>query len=274
VKINYVRSGSEGKQAVLLIHGWPETSYAWHKVAPLLSEHTLIMPDLRGLGDSSVPADGYDKKTIAGDLVRLVVDILKLDRIFVVGHDWGGVVAFFTAAGLGTKCLGLAVLDVTIPGSPSINFSQDGKRWHHRFNQQPNLPEALVTGREDAYFNYFFDNYGSKPGVIDPDAINEYMRTYSDSSRLPASFAYYRNIPKDIEDARSIRLSVPVLALGGADSYGRGEEPVASLKDFAADVQGGSIANCGHWLPEEQPVEVAERLKSFFAYCLKPVKNA
>jgi len=268
VEINYFRVGTRKEQTVLLIHGWPETSYAWRKVAPLLADYDLIIPDLRGLGGSSTPAAGYDKKTLAHDLVRLVLEHLSVKSLFVVGHDWGGVVAFFVAAELGRRCLGLTVFDVTVPGSPSINFSQDGRRWHHRFNQQEGLAEALVTGRERTFMTWFYENYGAKPGVIDPDAVDQYMKSYSISSRLPASFAYYRTIEDDVRNAKSVRIDVPVLALGGADSYGRGEECVASLKDYAADVQGGSIAACGHWIPEEQPEIVADRLQEFFSYCL------
>lgn len=270
VQIHYLRAGSRAGEKILLIHGWPQTSMVWAKVAPLLSGYDLIIPDLRGLGDSSIPSGGYDKKTIATDLQKLVLNQLGIEKLYVVGHDWGGVVAFFVAAALGKQCLGMAMLDVTVPGSPSVNFGQDGKRWHHRFNQSEGLAETLIRGNEEAYFTWFFRNFGYRADAILQDDLNEYLRSYCDPKRLPACLAYYRTIPEDIENAREIaksKLQMPVLGLGGAESYGRGGEPVRSLTDYSDDVHGGEIPECGHWIPEEQPNVLASKLEQFFSYC-------
>jgi pimeloyl-ACP methyl ester carboxylesterase len=270
VRLHYRRAGSGKRETVLLIHGWPQTSRAWSKVAPLLDQYDLIMPDLRGLGDSSIAAHGYDKKTLAADLCKLVTGTLGIREMFVVGHDWGGVVAFFAAAALEKQCLGMAMLDVTVPGSPSISFGQDGKRWHHQFHQTDGLAQMLIGGNERAYFSWFFRTFGFREDAVHPDDIEEYLRTYSEPERLSAILAYYRTIPEDIENAREIqrkKLAMPVLGLGGADSFGRGGEPVKSLTDYSNDVHGGAIAECGHWIPEEQPEVLAEKLEQFFSYC-------
>ncbi|RWR02628.1 hypothetical protein ED28_07115 [[Pantoea] beijingensis] len=271
VKLHYIRAGEATKEPILLVHGWPETHEAWSTLAPYLADHDLIIPDLRGLGQSSIPREGYDKKTIAEDLVQLVRDHLKLPAVYVVGHDWGGVVAFYVAVKLAEKCLGMAMLDVTVPGSPSVNFSQSGKRWHHNFNQSKGLAETLIAGNERAYFQWFFDNFTHNHTAMKKIDTERYIESYSKPERWKASLEYYRSIPIDLENAqaqlREPKLTCPVLGLGGNEAFGRKNEPVISLTDFAYDVQGGVIDNCGHWLPEEQPEKIAEWLDTFFAYC-------
>ena len=162
----------------------------------------------------------------------------------------------------------LAILDVAIPGDGSPNISQGGRRWHHAFHQTPGLPEALVEGREDIYLGWFYRNYGHRPDVIPEADIAEYLRCYRQPGAMGAGFAYYRALPQDIADneavAATFKLPMPVLALGGADSWGRGYEVIESLQRLASDVRGGVIENCGHWMPEEQPQALAERLLAFF----------
>ncbi|MBQ5265165.1 alpha/beta hydrolase [Klebsiella pneumoniae] len=276
VRLHYVRAGEATKEPILFVHGWPETHQAWANLSTHFADHDLIIPDLRGLGQSSIPDEGYDKKTIAEDLVKLVCDHLKLPALYVVGHDWGGVVAFYVAAQLADKCLGMAMLDVTIPGSPSVNFSQSGKRWHHNFNQSDNLAEILINGNERAYFQWFFDNFTYNHSAMQNVDIEHYIESYSLAERWKASLKYYRSIPVDLENAQAQlkepKLNCPVLGLGGNEAFGRRNEPVISLTDFAHDVQGGVIEQCGHWLPEEQPELVAKWLKTFFAYC-RPKKD-
>lgn len=256
---------------VVLLHGWPQTWYEWRKLMPLLAGHyRLIAPDLPGLGDSSKPVDGYDKKTLARDLVEMC-EQLQLGRFHLVGHDWGGPTAFALACAAAASVRTLTILDVTIPGiGPDI--SQGGKRWHHAFHMTPDLPEALVTGREREYLSWFYEAFSWRRGAITADDVDEYLRCYRQLGALRAGFAYYRNIPVDQADNRAAfdagsRLTMPVLALGGArtEARGRGEEPLESLRLFATDVRGGVIPDCGHFIPEEQPELLAEALLEFFA---------
>ncbi len=266
VRLHYVTAGSGFP--VVLLHGWPQSWYEWRHIIPGLAERfQVIAPDLRGLGDSSRPAGGYDKKTIGGDIWRLVHDVLGLSAFHLVGHDWGGPTAYAVASAHPEAVRKLAILDVTIPGDGSPNISQGGRRWHHAFHQTLDLPEALIAGREEIYFGWFYRNYGARP--LDDGEIAEYLRTYRQPGALRAGFSYYRAIPADIADnaakvAAGFKLPMPVLALGGDRSWGRRMEVVESLRRLALDVRGGVIENCGHWMPEEQPEALLGRLLEFF----------
>lgn len=267
VRLHYVTAGTGFP--VVLLHGWPQSWYEWRKIMPdLASRYRVIAPDLRGLGDSSRPTDGYDKKTVANDIWRLVHDVLGVDRFFLVGHDWGGPTAYALAAAHPDAVRKLVILDVTIPGDGSPNISQGGRRWHHAFHQTPDLPEALVAGREDIYFGWFYRNYGARPDALSDADIAEYLRVYRQPGTLRSGFSYYRAIPRDIADnsatSAAFKLPMPVLALGGDRSWGRGLEVVESLRRLAVDVRGGVVENCGHWMPEEQPRELTQRLLAFF----------
>ena len=268
VRLHYVTAG-DGFPVVLL-HGWPQSWYEWRHIIPALArDYRVIAPDLRGLGDSSRPAGGYDKQTVGHDIWRLVHEHLGIDAFYLVGHDWGGPTAYAVAAAHPDAVRKLAILDVTIPGDGSPNISQGGRRWHHAFHQTLDLPEALVTGREDIYFGWFYRNYGHHPNVIPEADIAEYLRVYRQIGALRAGFAYYRAIPLDIAAnaaiARNFKLPMPVLALGGDSGWGRGMEVVESLRRMATDVRGGVITNCGHWMPEEQPEVLLAHLTAFFA---------
>ena len=268
VVLHFVRAG-EGDPVVLL-HGWPQTWYAWHKIIPSLAQrYSVIAPDLRGLGDSSRPSGGYDKATIAQDIAKLLHEHLGIDRYFLVGHDWGGPVAFCLAATYPDAVRKLVMLDTAVPGDGSGTFSQHGRRWHHAFHQTPDLPEALVAGREDIYLGWFYQHYGYQPGAIGPEAIEEYLRTYRQDGALRAGFAYYRALEQDIAHNQSLlergKLKMPVLALGGGKAFGRGADTFESLQRVALDVRGGVIEDCGHWMPEEKPEQIATALLDFFA---------
>ena len=267
VRLHYVTAGSGFP--VVLLHGWPQSWYEWRHVIPGLAERfQVIAPDLRGLGDSSKPADGYDKKTVGGDIWRLVHDVLGLDAFYLVGHDWGGPTAYAVAAAHPEAVKKLAILDVSIPGDGSPNMSQGGRRWHHAFHQTLDLPEALITGREEIYFGWFYRNYGARPDVISEADIAEYLRVYRQPGALRAGFSYYRAIPKDMADnaetAARFKLPMPVLGLGGDRSWGRRTDVIESLQRLAVNVQGGVVENCGHWMPEEQPAELLRQLLEFF----------
>jgi pimeloyl-ACP methyl ester carboxylesterase len=267
VILHYLEAG-EGPPVVLL-HGIPQTSHEWRHVVPhLASSHRVIAPDLRGLGDSSRPAGGYDKRTIGADIVALVRDHLGLERIFLVGHDWGGPVAFSIAAHHPDLVRRLAILDVVIPGDGG-DFSQGGRRWHHALFRTLELPEALFTGREDLLLTWFFRTYGHLPDCIPEPDKREYLRCYTQPGAMRAMFEFYRALPRDAADNQAVlkggKIRMPVLALGGDKSFGRGMEVIESLRRVAEDVRGGLVPNSGHWLPEEQPGFVAAQLLDFFA---------
>lgn len=267
VRMHYVTAGAG--EPVVLLHGWPQTWYEWRGIIDRLAPHyRLIAPDLRGLGDTSRPASGYDKKTIAADVWELVHRELKLDDFYLVGHDWGGPTAYSLAAHHPDAVKKLAIIDVTIPGDGGPDISQGGKRWHHAFNRTPELPEALVTGREAVYLGWFYRTFAHRAEVMTDEVVAEFLRCYRDPESLAAGFRYYRAVPQDVADNAAMiarfKLPMPVLALGGAESWGRRMEVLESLQRVALDVRGGMIENCGHFVPEEQPDELAQRLMDFF----------
>lgn len=256
--VHFLHSGTG--EPVLLIHGWPQTSHCWRGAIPAIAlTHTVVVPDLRGLGQTHDPDSGYDKRSIAADLVKLMRDELGHERFHVVGHDWGGIVAFLLAAYHPEVAQSLTVVDVAVPSAATPLMSQGGRRWHHPFHQTPDLPEALVAGREATYLGWFFDNYGASPDAIGEEDRAEYVRWYSDPKRLRAGFGYYRSFEQDKADCSAASLlSVPVLAVGGALGFGRGNEVAQSLRPLTAgEVHEHIVESAGHWVPEEQPDELA-----------------
>ena len=267
VSLHYVTAGAGfgERPPIVLLHGWPETWYEWRHVMPRLAAagHPVIAPDLRGLGDSSRPLEGYDKRTVSEDVFRLLTGHLGLDRWHCVGHDWGGPVTFALGAWHPEPMLTMTIIDVVIPGDGG-DFSQGGRRWHHAFHRTPDLPEALVTGRERAYLGWFYREFAWRRDAIDAEAVDEYLRTYTEPGALRAGFAYYRNLSRDAADNRALletgfRLPMPVLAMGGgkAESRGRATEPEESMRRVARDVTGVVIEESGHFVPEEQPEAVS-----------------
>jgi pimeloyl-ACP methyl ester carboxylesterase len=270
VTMHYLTAGRG--DPVVLLHGIPQSSHLWRPIMSSLADrYSFIAPDLRGLGDTSRPLAGYDKKTVANDVWELVNGKLGIDRFFVVGHDWGGPVAFALAAQHREAVRGLAILDVTIPGD-GAEMSQGGRRWHHPLFRTPDLPEALLLGREHIYLDWLFANYGYRSNAVSAEDQAEYRRTYTQPGGLRALLSYYRAYPADAADnaqwiARHGKLRMPVIALGGDKSFGRGLQPLESLKQMAENVRGGIIPNSGHWVCEEAPDIVSAALVEFFQSC-------
>ena len=265
VRLHYVTAGRG--PAVVLLHGWPQTWYMWRDVMPgLAGRYRVIAPDLRGLDDSSRPVEGYDKKTLAQDVWRLVHDVLGEDELFVVGHDWGGPTAFAIAAQHRDAVKCLAIFDVPVPGDGTpVMFAN---RWHHGLHWELDFPEALTAGREDIYLGFFYRNWGGRLDAISAEAEREYLRAYRQPGAMRAGFNLYRATPQDVADNQAFlsegKLKMPVLCYGGALGRGRGALAIESWRRIAEDVRGGVVEDCGHWIPEERPEWVAEQLLAFF----------
>jgi pimeloyl-ACP methyl ester carboxylesterase len=269
IQLHYVIGGHG--DPVVLLHGWPETWYEWHRVMPALAKnYTVIAPDLRGLGDSSKPLTGYDGKTVAEDIHQLVGK-LGFKTIFLVGHDIGTQVAYSYAAAHPSEVKRLAVMDLPIPGFTLPRL--EGKIWWFVFHQTPNVPEALVQGKELIYLSWFYHSLTYNPAAITQAAINEYVSHYSAPGGMRAGFEYYRAFPQDAiqnQNYSKTKLTMPVLALGGGyfPTFGGTitmPTVIYGMKILAQNVQGITVPNSGHFIPEEQPVFLVKSLNNFFS---------
>ena len=261
VRLHYVVAG-DGPPVVLL-HGWPQTWYEWrHLVADLATDYTVVAPDLRGMGDSEKAAGGYDKDTVATD-VRELVHHLGYDSVLLVGHDWGMPTAYAYAAQYRDEVRALAVMEAVLPGIREAEKPRP--LWHVFFHQVRDLPERLVSGNERAYLSWFYRELSADPAAIGSEARDEYVRCYSSPGGLRGGFEYYRAYSTDAENNRvhaETPLEMPVLALGGEHSFG--EMTVRDVEAVATDVDGEVVPGTGHWIPEERPEFLAERLGGFF----------
>ncbi len=254
---------------LLLVHGWPETWYAWRLVMPALArDFEVIAVDQRGIGLSDKPAAGYDTGTLAADLVELM-DALGHERFSVVGHDTGFAIGYALAADYPERVERIALAE--IPGPPNSAASPpaflpdplNNKLWHIPFNRVENLPEQLIAGREDIYFGYEFAVQG---GNVPDDAIAYYVGMLSNPESLHGSLGWYRafgaTLAQNDERAKT-PLTMPVLAIGGERSYGDHVEH--AMHALAADVQGVVIPGAGHWVAEEAPEQLLDALSGFLA---------
>ena len=190
IQMHYVIGGKG--EPVILLHGWPETWYEWRHIMPSLAKnYTVIAPDLRGLGDSSKPLNGYDGKTVAEDIHQLVTQ-LRFKTVFLVGHDIGTQVAYSYAAAHPTEVKRLVVMDLTIPGFEPVGMMPI---WWRSFHQTPDIPETLVQGKEMMYVSWFYRNLVYNPSAITQTDINEFVSHYSAPGGMHAGFEYYRAFP-------------------------------------------------------------------------------
>ena len=263
-------TGGDGPP-LLLVHGWPQTWYAWRMLMPTLAQDfSVIAVDQRGIGLSGKPHDGYDTATLANDLVALM-DALGHQRFALYGTDVGMPIAYALTVDHLERVERLVVSEAPLPGiSPSpplfLPPQLNERLWHLAFNQLPKVNEQLVAGREDIFFGAEFDASAGTNKLPD-DAVRYYIDTLAaDPDHLRGSFEFYRAIPTTIaqnEKRKERRLTLPVLAIGGAESSGEG---VGNTMKLAADnVQTLVIPGCGHWVAEQAPEELLAALTAFLA---------
>jgi pimeloyl-ACP methyl ester carboxylesterase len=262
VKLHYLTAGHG--PAVILLHGYAETSLMWRPIIPKLAERfTVIAPDLPGIGDSAIPKDGLDMKSAAirmHDLARS----LGVQKAEVVGHDIGLMVAYAYAAQFPTEVAKLVVMDAFLPGVAGWEaVYNDPNIWHFRFNGP--TPEALVQGRERVYFAYFWNDLAADKTRSLPQADREaYIAAYSRPGRMHAGWAYFvsfQQAAKDFAQLSQTRLTMPVLVIGGEKSLG--EVLSQQMKLVASDVTVVVLKNTGHWVMEERPAETTDALLKF-----------
>jgi pimeloyl-ACP methyl ester carboxylesterase len=259
----HVRIGGKGP-AVVLLHGYGETGDMWAPLAAeLAARHTVIVPDLRGMGLSSHPAGGYDKKTQADDVAG-VLNELKIDRVDLVTHDIGNMVGYAFAAQYPQRVTKFVLMDAPLPGiGPWEEVLKNPLLWHFRFGG-PDM-ERLVAGRERIYLDRFWNEFSADPKKFSEESREHYAKLYARPGAMHAGFAQFAAFDQDARDNQSLlakgKLTMPVLAIGGEKSFG---PMMATVMRFAAsNVEEMTIPQAGHWLMEEQPQATVAAVRAF-----------
>jgi pimeloyl-ACP methyl ester carboxylesterase len=262
----HVRVGGTGP-AVVLLHGYGETGDMWAPLAQgLVHDHTVVVPDLRGLGLSSRPEAGFDKKTQAGDVAG-VLDALKIDRADLVTHDIGNMVGYAFAVQHPERVRRFVLIDAPVPGiGPWDEILKNPLLWHFRFGG-PDM-ERLVAGRERIYLDRFWNEFSATPSRFSEAAREHYARLYALPGAMHSGFAQFAAFDQDAVDNKAFlaargKLGMPVLAIGGEKSFG---PMMATVMRFAAsDVTEGIIPDSGHWIMEENPTATSAMVRAFLA---------
>jgi pimeloyl-ACP methyl ester carboxylesterase len=259
----YVRVGGAGP-AVVLLHGFGETGDMWAPLAAqLMRDHLVIVPDLRGLGLSSRPAGGYDKKTQAEDLAG-VLDSLKIDKVDLVTHDIGNMVGYAFAAQHPERVKKFVVIDAPLPGvGPWDDIVRSHALWHFSF-YGPDA-ERLVKGRERIYLDRFWNEFSADPKKFDEASRKHYAKLYAAAGAMHAGFEQFKAFDQDAADNKAFvakaMLTMPVLAIGGEKSFGPMMGTV--MRAAASNVQTAVVPNSGHWVMEENPAATIKLIEDF-----------
>lgn len=261
----HVRVGGAGP-AVVLVHGYGDTGDMWAPLAAaLVGKHTVIVPDLRGMGLSAVADSGFEKKNQAKDIAD-VLDVLHVERADIIGHDIGNMVAFAFAERYPERTSSLVMMDAPVPGvGPWDDILKSPLLWHFRFGGHD--MERLVQGRERIYLDRFWNDFSANPARFDEASRAHYAELYAKPGRMHAGFAQFAAFDQDVLDNRAAvgrgRLQMPVLAIGGDHSLG---STMAYIMRFAADnVREVVVPDSGHWLMEEQPKATVAAIVEFLS---------
>jgi haloacetate dehalogenase len=269
IKMHYAEAG-DGPPVVLL-HGFPETWYAWrHQIESLRKRYRLIMPDLRGYGATDKPPTGYDKRTMAND-IRTLMTSLGIERAAIVGHDRGARVGLRLAKDSPEVVVRFAALD-NIPTRVlfgNMNAASAQAAWFFLFQGIRDLPEALIQGREELWLRHLLTGWAYNPETFTESDIATYVRAYAQPGGLRGAFEDYRawreDVAQDQED-KQVKLRCPTLALWGAEFEAAKMGDMAEVwRGFAEDLTTAPIALAGHLPQEEQPSAVNAALATFLA---------
>jgi len=260
----HVRVGGKGP-AVTLIHGYGETGDMWAPMAAdLMKDHTVVVPDLRGMGLSAHPAGGFDKKNQAVDIAQ-VLDTLKIDKTDLVTHDIGNMVGFAFAAQYRDRVGRFVLIDAPVPGvGPWEEILKNPLLWHFRFGG-PDM-ERLVAGRERIYLDRFWNEFSANPKNFDEASRRHYAKLYARPGAMHSGFAQFAAFDQDAVDNKAFlsekgKLTVPVMAIGGEKSFGPTMAVV--MRSAADNVTEGVIPGSGHWIMEENPDATVKMVRGF-----------
>ncbi|KAF2168546.1 hypothetical protein M409DRAFT_36338 [Zasmidium cellare ATCC 36951] len=249
----------QAKGTILLIHGFPQTNYQFRRVITPLAKrgYNVIVPNYRGAGASSKPWNGYTKKEMAADLHTLVERLGVKGKVHVVGHDIGGMIAHAYAMQYPNDTASIIWGECPIPGSPSYDkMKNDLVVWHFTFQNIPDLPEALVQGRERIYIKHFFDRLAQNPNAISTYDLDVYTDAYAAAGAMRAGFNVYRTFEQDVVDNRKLlqengKSSVPCLTLWGGKSFADEATALEMSNYFFEQSRFASIPGAGHYIAKE-----------------------
>lgn len=260
----HVRVGGRGP-AVILLHGYGETGDMWSPMAAdLMRDHTVIVPDLRGLGLSSKPTSGFDKKSQSADIVA-VMDKLGIVKADLVTHDIGNMVGFAFAIQNSDRVRRFVLIDAPVPGvGPWDEILKEPLLWHFRFGGAD--MERLVAGRERIYLDRFWNEFSADPKKFSELSRQHYARLYAMPGAMHSGFEQFHAFDQDAIDNRAFlakhgKLTMPVLALGGEKSFGLKMAEV--MRGGADDVTAAIVPGSGHWIMEENPVATIKLVRDF-----------
>src|SRR5437660_6258103 len=262
LRLQYLAAGHG--PAILLLHGYAETSRMWRPLMPRLAAHfTVIAPDLPGIGGSDIPTDGLDM-TRAASRIHALVKGVGVEKAQVVGHDIGLMVAYAYAAQFPAEVEKLALMDAFLPGVDGWEAIYNNPTiWHFRFNGP--TPEALVAGRERIYFEHFWNDFASNKTQSIPEADRvAYTAAYARPGRMRAAWAYFVSFQQAATDFAALsrtKLTMPVLAMGGEKA--NGDALGKQVRLVATNVETLVLPNTGHWVMEERPRETMDALMRF-----------
>jgi pimeloyl-ACP methyl ester carboxylesterase len=264
VNLHYIVAG-EGP-VVLCMHGWPQNHREFLPVIRKLADkYRFIAPDLRGYADSDKPFSGYEPKTIAQDMLELLA-VERVDRCHILSHDLGGPPSVALAYLAGDRAVSLSTIETPFfglkyPGyvDPRVPY------WHLSMHMNMDITASLVEGREDRYLRHFFRDFAYNPDAVPQEEVERYVAQMRQPGNLRASLNHYGYIPQMAEQTAELtrqKLKVPMLAWGGARSFGT--HCIESAKAISVNAEGGVIPECGHWVFEEKTDFICEQLENFW----------
>jgi pimeloyl-ACP methyl ester carboxylesterase len=261
IRLHYIKMG--GGPLLILLHGWPQTWYEWHKVMPALAtKFTVVAPDLRGLGLSEKTQTGYDKHTLANDIAALIKHLGERSAI-VVGHDMGGKIAYVLSLLQPELVTKLILIDCMPPGTENMD-PRKGGMWHYGFHMATEFPEMLTKGREREYISAQMTSWLHQKDAITQDALDEYATYYASPGGMTTGFNYYRAL---FDDAKFLapyadrKFPMPVLTIAGR--YGVSDNLFKAMTQKADNLKGVIAEESGHFVPEEAPGFLTEQILKF-----------
>ena len=267
--LSYLQAGAG--EPLVLLHGFPQHSHIWRRLIPMLALHfTVIAPDQRGAGGSSRPDTGYDKRTMANDIYKLVHDVLGFDRINLLGYDQGAGTAYAYAAAHPEQVRRLAFVEFVFPGFGYEEYIAPKRGWDQGWQlvafTVPDICERFISGRERELLSWYFQVNSANPEAVSLEDFEVYVRALQRPGALLAGFKYFAAVWDDSEHNRESaakgKLQMPVLQIGGERAVGAYGLP--SAQALAQNVRGEVIKDAGHWLVEEQPEAFGNALLNFF----------